>query len=137
MLSVLIIEDDFMLAEEWQYFLTKETEHEVKFVAKASEALDLIEQHVPDILIVDLYHRTSFGSLKGDNGIRIMGPLKREYPKLKIIAATAYNHTTRSVTTKTVVHNLGADYFLSKPFDVEDLLIKVKEAEESIKREKV
>lgn len=135
MLTILIIEDDFILAEEWHHFLKKETNYEVQFVSKASEALAFIEQNVPDILIADLYHRNSFGSLQGDNGIRIMGPLKRQYPQLKIIAVTAYNNTTRTVSTETVVLNLGADYFLGKPFEADDLLMKIKEAEESIKRE--
>lgn len=137
MSTILIIEDDFMLAEEWKHFLTKETNHKVQVIGKASEALALIEQKLPDILIADLYHRDAFGSLNGDNGIRIIWPLKRQYPQLKIIAVTAYNNADRVVPTETVVLNLGADYFLGKPFEPADLLMKIKEVEEDIKREKM
>lgn len=137
MSTILIIEDDFMLAEEWKHFLTKETNHKVQVIGKASEALALIEQKLPDILIADLYHRDAFGSLNGDNGIRIIWPLKRQYPQLKIIAITAYNNVDRVVPTETVVLNLGADYFLGKPFEPADLLMKIKEVEEDIKREKM
>ena len=137
MSTILIIEDDFMLAEEWKHFLTKETNHKVQVIGKASEALALIEQKLPDILIADLYHRDAFGSLNGDNGIRIIWPLKRQYPQLKIIAVTAYNNADRVVPTERVLLNLGADYFLGKPFEPADLLMKIKEVEEDIKREKM
>lgn len=137
MSTILIIEDDFMLAEEWKHFLTKETNHKVQVIGKASEALALIEQKLPDILIADLYHRDAFGSLNGDNGIRIIWPLKRQYPQLKIIAVTAYNNADRVVPTERVLLNLGADYFLGKPFEPADLLMKIKEVEEDIKREQM
>lgn len=137
MSTILIIEDDFMLAEEWKHFLTKETNHKVQVIGKASEALALIEQKLPDILIADLYHRDAFGSLNGDNGIRIIWPLKRQYPQLKIIAVTAYNNADRVVPTEKVLLNLGADYFLGKPFEPADLLMKIKEVEEDIKREQM
>lgn len=137
MSTILIIEDDFMLAEEWKHFLTKETNHKVQVIGKASEALALIEQKLPDILIADLYHRDAFGSLNGDNGIRIIWPLKRQYPQLKIIAVTAYNNADRVVPTERILLNLGADYFLGKPFEPADLLMKIKEVEEDIKREQM
>lgn len=132
MLRVLIIEDDFILAEEWKQALIKTKDYSVNLVKTGSEALDSIDIEMPDIIIVDLFHKNVYGSLNSDNGIRIMGPLKRSNPKLKMIAVTAYNNNKRAVGTETVVFNLGADYFLSKPFDTSQLLEKVQEAKASI-----
>ncbi|EAQ41067.1 response regulator [Polaribacter sp. MED152] len=132
MLRVLIIEDDFILAEEWKEALTKTNKYSVNLVTTGSEGLVSINDEVPDIVVVDLYHKNDFGSLISDNGIRIIGPIRRSFPDIKIIAITGYNHNRKTVDTKTVVFNLGADYFLSKPFDVEKLLEKIEEAGSSI-----
>ena len=53
MTNVLIVEDDDWLAELWQKTL-KSNQFEVKKVTNAIDAINSIDQHVPDVLILDM-----------------------------------------------------------------------------------
>ncbi len=82
-------------------------------VAKANEArggLLLLEKHEPDIVLTDL-------RMPGMDGIELLTRIKEIRPETMVILMTAYG------TVKTAVRamKLGAEDYLGKPIDVEEL----------------
>jgi DNA-binding NarL/FixJ family response regulator len=76
-------------------------------------ALDLIEQEVPDVVILDI-------QLKADapaNGIHLLVILRERYPAMKVIMLT--NMTAPQY--RTTCMELGADYFFDKSNDFDKI----------------
>ncbi len=69
----------------------------------AEEALELMQDVVPDALLLDL-------NLPGKNGIRMLMEVKSLYPEVKVIVFT--NHA--EAYYRDLCMELGADYFLDK-----------------------
>lgn len=126
---VLIIEDNFVLAHEWAEALTNTGRYRPIRVSTASQAEDSIDFTSVDLYIIDLYFIRG-GKVYQDGGLRAIGPIKRENPYAKIIVVTAhYTDFNSDFTTKDLATNLGADYFLRKPFEVAELIDTLDEAD--------
>jgi|UniRef100_A0A7C6EAP3 two-component system alkaline phosphatase synthesis response regulator PhoP len=90
----------------------------VLVAATGPEALEVARKEVPDLIILDLM-------LPGIDGYQICGILKhdRRYMKIPIIILTARSQKKDYELGISV----GADAYLTKPFDSEVLLAKVYE----------
>jgi two-component system response regulator (stage 0 sporulation protein A) len=83
------------------------------------EALDLIKQGLePDVLIIDLI-------MPQLDGIGVLEELNKEnlIGDMKIIALTAFG---QEQMMKTVIE-LGVDYYIMKPFDLDKLITRIKQ----------
>jgi DNA-binding response OmpR family regulator len=80
-----------------------------------AQALHILKKAPPDLVILDL----GLPKLTGES---VCIEAKKQYPDLPIIILTAKNHTTE------VVHGfqLGADDYVAKPFELEELLARIK-----------
>jgi len=83
--------------------------------ADSLKVMDLVQLHKPSVILVDLW----MPFLSGDQLIRMLrrDPLTKE---LGVVAISA------STTGRKVALAAGADSFVAKPFDMEDLLNEVK-----------
>ena len=114
--EILIVEDEDDIRELVRYNLAKEG-FEVRPVSTGEEALEEIEKHPPDLVILDLM-------LPGVDGLEVCRTLKLN-PKTKdipIAMLTAKGEEADIVTGL----ELGADDYITKPFSPRVLLARVR-----------
>ena len=114
--NVLLVDDE----EQFLDALTQRLETrglKVKAVTRGEDAVDQVEDHNFDAIIVDL-------AMPGIDGIETLKRIKEKRPDLEIIMLTG--HAT--VKSGIEAMKLGADDFLEKPVDLNVLLEKIGEA---------
>src|ERR1700722_8099233 len=113
-MRLLLVEDDPKLAD----FVARSLRAErltVGMVADGGEALSDIDSHEYDLLLLDL-------SLPRVSGSEVLRLVRRSNPTLPILILTA-----RDATPDKVRHfEAGADDYPPKPFDIAELLVRVK-----------
>lgn len=112
--KILIIEDDATIAR----FLELELEHagfEVAKVADGSLAVQAAEEFSPNLIILDLM-------LPGKDGLQIAEELRAGGTQTPILMLTARSETQDVVTG----FDAGADDYMRKPFEVPELLSRVR-----------
>lgn len=112
--KVLVVEDDTTIRECIRDFLMDKN-YLVDSVADGAKALDMIKKTPPDLVILDL----GLPKLSGES---VCIEAKKLYPDLPIIILTAKNHTSEIVQG----FQLGADDYISKPFELDELLARIK-----------
>jgi DNA-binding response OmpR family regulator len=85
--------------------------YEVVMAHGGREALDLIESTLPDIVLLDVV-------MPGMDGFEVLGKLRMS-SYLPVIALSARPENAR------VAIELGADDFLAKPFDIDDMVRRI------------
>ncbi len=114
--NVLLVDDE----EQFLDALSQRLEArglKVKAVTSGEDAVDQVEDHNFDAIIVDL-------AMPGIDGIETLKRIKGKRPDLEIIMLTG--HAT--VKSGIEAMKLGADDFLEKPVDLNVLLEKIGEA---------
>ncbi len=114
--SILIIEDDITFSKMLQAWFIKK-EYKVTVAAKASEARKKMNEELPDVVICDL-------RLPQEDGISILAWIKSNFPKVVVIMMTGYADIQSAVSAI----KLGAYDYISKPFNPEQLFLKINEA---------
>jgi DNA-binding response OmpR family regulator len=112
---VLLIEDELAIAKPVRYALQEEG-YDVSLAVTGEEGLEKAKKHNPDIVILDLM-------LPGLPGEEVCKDIKK-YEKTRsvpIIILTAKDTDVDKVIGRVI----GADYYITKPFNMEELLAKV------------
>lgn len=107
---ILLVEDD----EVFSRVMTRALEHrnyEVSHAANKDEALQLIKSTPFNYAILDL-------NLGGHTSLGLIAPLKQSNPDSRILILTGY----ASITTAVEAIKLGADNYLAKPADADEIL---------------
>ncbi len=112
--KILLVEDDATLQEYLKKYL-QENSYQVKVAPNAVSALNYIKDNDPDLIILDL-------GLPDMNGESVCMQVRQAYPQLPIIILTARGEPTDIVKGL----NLGADDYIPKPFNSEELLARIK-----------
>ena len=112
--KILVIDDDKDLLEVTQALLTKKG-FEVKINNNWEEALESISAFNPQLILLDVF-------LNGVDGLDICKQLK-SMPHTKHIPVLIFSAYPR--VAETVIYEYGADDFIAKPFEVNDLVLKV------------
>ena len=113
--KILVIEDVPEMSELVSMYLTKEG-REVSKALCAEEALDILKEKVPDLVILDL-------NLPGMSGFDFLKKFREEYnTTIPVIISSARDGD------EDIIEGLGhgADEFLTKPFSPRVLVAKVK-----------
>ena len=114
-MNVLIVEDEEKLAR----FIELELFHEGYEVQKAfdgREGLRIAEESHPDLILLDIM-------LPGINGIEVLRRIRKS-SDVPIILLTARD----SVNDKVSGLDMGADDYITKPFEIEELLARIRAA---------
>jgi DNA-binding response OmpR family regulator len=108
--KILIVEDDIDILTVLTMTL-KEEGYQVEGTLNGDETFTRTERFKPDLVIMDIY-------LSGTNGKEICKKLKsdKKTSHIPVILISA------STQLRSTVKECGADGFISKPFDTEDLL---------------
>jgi DNA-binding response OmpR family regulator len=110
--KVLIVEDNQALNRSMQKLLGKEG-FAVSTAFTAEKALKVFEAEKPDIVLLDIM-------LPKEQGYMLI-PSLREYKETYILMLTALNDSYN----KQFCYMLGADDYMTKPFDMYELLYKL------------
>ncbi len=114
--KILIVDDEPQILKILSRLLSK-LNCEISTAGTGEEALELIGKEGFDLIILDL-------RLPGLSGIEVLKETKRKSPASSVVVITAYG----SVETAIQAMKLGADDFLQKPFDTEQLGLVVRRA---------
>jgi two-component system KDP operon response regulator KdpE len=112
--KVLIIEDDAAIRRLMRAALER-AGHQVVEAATAREGLSLVDIDKPDAVLLDL-------GLPDRDGLELIQLIKARGTTLMIVSAR------EDIAEKVAALDLGADDYLTKPFDTEELLARVRTA---------
>ncbi len=113
MFSILVVEDDLALQRMMSAFLGLNGFQTV-CAANGEEALDVIDRVMPDLVIADVMMPIM-------DGWELTAELRDAYPLLPIMLVTARD----SLEDKRTGFTAGADDYLTKPVDLDELLLHV------------
>lgn len=108
--QLLLVEDDLVFAR----VISRALEHrqfQVLHSQDRESALKLIGESTFDFAILDL-------NLDGETSLALIEPLKQHNPQMRILILTGY----ASIATAVDAIKLGADNYLAKPADTEEIL---------------
>ena len=114
MANIIIVDDE----QSYRQLLTLVFEDEgnsIRTAMNGRQALALIEEESPDIIISDV-------KMPDMDGIALLRAVRETQPDLGVVLMTAF----ASVETAREAFKLGADDFIQKPFDVEELKLIVR-----------
>lgn len=114
---ILVVDDEAELVKAVQIRL-QEADYEVLVAGDGREGFDVARREKPDLIILDLM-------LPGMDGYEVCGLLKADtrYSKIPIIMFTAKAQEEDMRLGKEV----GADVYITKPFEHQVILDKIKE----------
>jgi DNA-binding NtrC family response regulator len=115
--QVLIVDDEPQFGELYAHTLQK-AGLQTQTATSARQALDLIRKSPPDMVISDV--RMPGGA----SGIDLLKAVRATHPSMPFLLVTAYADVRDAVTSL----KLGAIDYLSKPVDLDELLVAVTEA---------
>ena len=119
-MNILVLDDEKMQRDMLQGFLEKQG-YEVLSAADGKSGLSLFMEHPVDLVLLD--HR-----MPDMNGDEVLARMKEINPGMRAIMITAFG----AVDTAVRVMQLGADDFLEKPVDLEELLAKIRAIEDEL-----
>lgn len=122
---VLVADDDPSILEILKLgFRTKG--YEVITASDGKSAIQAIEQNRPDLLVLDI-------EMPHLTGIDVLRHLRKDWPALPVVIMTAYGTISLAVEAM----KEGATEFITKPFEMEQLLLVIQKAleREGLRRE--
>jgi two-component system, NtrC family, response regulator PilR len=114
MSNILIVDDE----QSYRQLLSLVFEgdgHTIRTASNGREALELLKSDPADVVISDV-------RMPDMDGIEMLSSVRESQPDLGVVLMTAF----ASVETAREAFKLGADDFIQKPFDVEELKLIVK-----------
>ena len=122
--KVWIVDDDKSIRWVLEKALSRENVDITSF-SQPDQVLARIQHETPDVVISDI-------RMPGMDGITLLEKIKQHAPDLPVIIMTAYSDLDRAVSA----FREGAFEYLSKPFDVDEVVSLVKRAVRENSQEK-
>lgn len=116
--KVLIVDDDVSITQ--QLFWTLCDEYEVMTANNLSSAIRRATIYEPDMVILDLHLPPTLDST--DTGMRVLEYVTEHLPETDVFVVSSAS----DIDVQKACFRNGADAFLSKPLDVEQLLSTVR-----------
>jgi DNA-binding response OmpR family regulator len=110
---IVVVDDDPTVADVVGRYLVRDG-HTVECVHDGYEALKLIEDHQPDLVVLDLM-------LPGIDGLEVCRRLRERWP-IPVVMLTALGDETDRLAG----FEIGADDYVTKPFSPRELAMRVK-----------
>ena len=112
--QVLIVDDEPSIRSSLGGILSDEG-YEVSQAPDGESALALLEQEVPDIMLLDVW-------LPGIDGLQVLERVKKRLPELPVVMISGHG----TVETAVKATRLGAYDFIEKPLDMDKILLAVR-----------
>ena len=128
MKKIIVIEDNETLLEELETCLAADSYFGEVYQAKeGKEALELIRSHQPDIVLTDI-------AMPNGDGIWLLDSMQKE-ALLREDMTIVFMMDIKIPAIEKLVVEMGADYFVMKPFDIPSTILQIKAVSESGKQE--
>jgi DNA-binding response OmpR family regulator len=114
--TVLIVDDDAQVVRHLEYLLRAEG-YQVAGASNAAEVRKTVRVFFPDVVLLDL-------KLPDADGLTLMKEIQKVHPAARYLIMTAYG----SIRSAIEATRLGATGYMTKPVDVDELLISVRNA---------
>jgi len=115
MINVVIVDDDEDSLQLMSQFLKVKGVNVIGEARDGKEAVEMYKEQKPDMIITDM-------KMPEYDGVYVINEIKKFDPKAKIIVVTAYQEYDFDKNTVSAT--------LFKPYNVDDLLTKIKEVED-------
>ncbi len=128
MLRILIVEDDTILAREWQEDLESQLNCTVDVATNSVVAMPLLEKFAYDCHILDLFYEKE-GTFEPIGGIRLIpvfNKLQNKKKNCSIIAVTGHYYDDPKISTGDILQTLGVEHILQKPVDIQQIIRLIK-----------
>ncbi|NMM63105.1 response regulator transcription factor [Clostridium sp. P21] len=112
-LKIIVIEDEFSINDILTFALKGEG-YKVKSAFSSKEARGFLQNFKPNLVLLDI-------NLPDESGFELCKFINANY-KIPIIMLTARN----DITDKVLGLELGADDYITKPFNIKEVLVRVK-----------
>ena len=114
---ILIVDDSPLICNLMEEAVRGHSDYECQSVFSGEQALELIPDYMPQLLVVDV-------GLPGMSGYDLLTHLKEDgrWENVPVILITGKNESRDMVRA----YNCGADDLILKPFDPVDLVLKIK-----------
>lgn len=113
--KILVIEDDILMVKILEFVLRKEG-YNITIAKDGIEGLEKIQTFNPDMIITDII-------LPFKSGLEVISFVKENHNHIPVIVVSSMGEEERTVME---AFNLGADDFVSKPFNPNELKLRVK-----------
>ncbi len=113
-MQILLVEDDYPLAKSLQQALQAQ-KYVVNQVSTGEAALHVLDTETPELVILDL-------GLPDIDGLNVLQRLRRKHKSVQVLLLTARD----SLEDKILGLDKGADDYLAKPFEVTELLARLR-----------
>jgi two-component system response regulator AtoC len=117
--SILVVDDERLIRWSLEQQLRREG-YSVQSAETGVEALQRIQADSPDLVLLDV-------RLPDADGVELLGRLRAADPECLVIMMTAHGGVDSAVRAM----KLGAQDYVSKPFDVEELKLAIRKALET------
>jgi len=114
--QILVVDDEDIARNNLEHILRKEN-YTVVTAASGSEAINMLETSVFDVVITDL-------KMEKISGIDVLEKSRTKYPDTQVIMITAY----AAVDSAIEAIKKGAYHYIAKPFRLEEVRATVKQA---------
>ncbi len=115
--SLLIVDDEQDMLQLLRRSLEPELSCKVQTAASAEQALQLLAGNIFDLVLADI-------KMPGMNGLQLLELIKKDKPELTVVMMTAFGHIEMAVQAM----KRGAYDFITKPFDLDALVLRLEKA---------
>lgn len=110
--SILLVDDETLIRKSFSRELLAEG-FAVTAVSNGREAIDAVQRRKYDVVVTDLH-------MPGIDGFGVLEAVKRMAPRTCVIILTGYGDVRQEAL------RLGADEFILKPCEVEELVFRIR-----------
>jgi DNA-binding response OmpR family regulator len=111
--SILVVDDEEALRTVLSNELTSEG-YDVKTAADGDDAVSELDKAPYDLVLLDI-------KMPRMNGFEVLKIIKEKHKKTRVVMLTGFADLKNAIESK----KLGADDFVSKPYDLVDLLTTI------------
>ncbi len=112
--KILIVDDEVSIREMIKKGLSQMGEFNVETAQNGAEAIEKIEKEIFDLVLTDL-------KMPEMDGLELLKNIKGTRPEVMVILMTAYG----SIETAVEAMKIGANDYITKPINFEDLLLHI------------
>lgn len=117
-MKILVVDDEAPLRDMIRRGLSQMGGFSVEVAQNGSEALQKIEKDVFDMVLTDL-------KMPEMDGLQLLRTIKGTRPEVMVVLMTAYG----TIETAVEAMRIGANDYITKPVDLDDLLIRISKAQ--------
>ena len=114
--TILVVDDEVTILDSLSGILSDEG-FEVLTASNGYEALKIIEEESPDLVLLDIW-------MPGIDGIETLGEIKRTNPFLQVVIISGHG----TIETAVKATKLGAYDFIEKPLSIEKVVVTINNA---------